>query len=101
MDRYSPLLLPPLVLILGLNVLDILFTLTILDAGGTEVNPVVGSAIELWGDGFWVWKFILSSVCVILLCLHSRHRLVKEVIFGITTMYVTLVLYQLSLVIQL
>ncbi|RPJ01950.1 MAG: hypothetical protein EHM36_12945 [Deltaproteobacteria bacterium] len=100
-DRYSPGLLFCLVLILALNVLDVLFTLTILNAGGCEVNPVVGSAIDLWGDRFWVWKFGLSSGCVTLLCLHSRFRLVGKAILGITTIYVTLALYQLSLIIRL
>ena len=101
MDRYTPGLLGSLVLILALNVLDVLFTLTILNAGGREINPVVGSAIELWGDRFWIWKFALSSACVILLCLHSRFRLVEKAILGITVIYVTLALYQYSLLIRL
>jgi len=101
MDRYTPGLLGSLVLILALNVLDVLFTLTILNAGGYEINPVVGSAIDLWGDRFWIWKFGLSSACVILLCLHSRFRLVEKAILGITVIYVTLALYQFSLLIRL
>jgi len=101
MDRYTPGLLGSLVLILALNVLDVLFTLTILNAGGYEINPVVGSAIELWGDRFWIWKFGLSSACLILLCLHSRFRLVEKAILGITVIYVTLALYQFSLLIRL
>ena len=101
MDRYTPGLLGSLVLILALNVLDVLFSLMILNAGGGEINPVVGSAIELWGDRFWIWKVALSSACVILLCLHSRFRLVGKAILGITVIYVTLALYQFSLLIRL
>ena len=101
MDRYSPGLFFSLVLILALNVLDVLFTLTILNAGGCEVNPVVGSAIELWGDRFWIWKFVLSSACVTLLCLYSRFRFVGKTILGITAIYVTLALYQFSMIIRL
>ena len=101
MDRYPPGLFSSLVLILALNVLDVLFTLTILNAGGSEINPVVGSAIELWGDRFWIWKFALSSACAVLLCLHSRFRLVEKAILGITVIYVTLALYQYSLLIRL
>ena len=100
-DRYAPRLLISLVLILALNVLDVLFTLMILNAGGCEVNPVVSSAIGLWGDRFWIWKFALSSACVILLCLHSGFRSVGKVILGIAVIYVTLALYQYSLLIHL
>ena len=100
-DRYAPRLLVPLVVILALNVLDVLFTLMILNAGGCEVNPVVGSAIGLWGDRFWMWKFGLSSACVVLLCLHSGFRSIGKVIFGIAVIYVTVALYQYSLLLHL
>ncbi len=100
-DRYAPRLLVFLVLILGLNVLDILFTLMILNAGGSEANPVVSNAIGLWGDRFWVWKFTLSSGCVTLLCLHSGFRSVGKVILAIAIIYVTLALYQYSLLLHL
>ena len=101
MDRYTPGLLSSLVLIVALNVLDVLFTLTILNAGGCEINPVVGSAIELWGDRFWIWKFALSSACVILLCLHSNFRFVGKAILGITVTYVMLALYQFLILLRL
>jgi hypothetical protein len=100
-DRYSSGLFTFLVLILALNALDALFTLMILNVGGCEVNFVVGSAIELWGDRFWIWKFALSSACVILLCLHSNFRLVRKAIFGITVIYVMLAIYQVSLLLRL
>ncbi len=100
-DRYAPRLLVPLVMVLALNVLDILFTLMILNAGGCEVNPVVDCAIGLWGDRFWIWKFGLSSACVILLCLHSGFWPVEKVILCIAVIYVTLALYQYSLLLHL
>ena len=101
MDRYTPGLLGSLVLILALNVLDVLFTVTILDAGGCEVNFVVGSAIDLWADQFWIWKFGLSSACVILLCLHSNFRLAGKAILGITVTYVMLAIYQFLILLHL
>jgi len=101
LDRYAPRLLLPLVLFLILNVLDVLFTLAIVNAGGHEVNPIVTSAIGLWGDRFWIWKFGLSSTCVILLCLHSGFRPVGKVILGMAIIYVTLAIYQYFLLIHL
>ena len=56
-DQYSSTLFFFLIAIVGLNVLDALFTLMILDLKGWEANPVVHSVISLYGTEFWVWKF--------------------------------------------
>jgi len=98
-DRYGPGLLCLLVLILGLNVLDALLTTMILENGGQEINPVVGSVIQLYGDRFWVWKFVIVSVPLILLCLHSKFRLVVPLLLGISAIYITVILYQVLLMI--
>ena len=96
-DRYSPRLLFYIILIAGLNVLDSFSTMIILDCGGVEANPLVSSAIEVYGDRFWVWKFMVVSVNLILLCLHSRFRYVNRVIFGITLLFLGVILYQVIL----
>lgn len=97
-DRYGPGLLFLLVLILGLNVLDALLTMMILNDGGLEMNPVVRSAMDLFGDKFWVWKFFTVSVPLILLCLHSKFRLGMPVLFGLSAIYITVVLFQVLLI---
>jgi hypothetical protein len=96
-DRYDPGLLFFLVLIVGLNVLDSLFTMIILECGGSEINPIVGSAIEVYGDHFWVWKFTIVSVNIILLCLHSRFRYVNKILLSITILYLGIISYQVLL----
>jgi hypothetical protein len=88
-----------LVLIVGLNVLDALLTTMILKDGGWEINPVVRSAIELYGDRFWIWKFVTVSVPLVLLCVHSKFRLVTPVLFGISAVYVAVVLFQVLLIV--
>jgi len=93
-DRYDSKLLFFIVLIVGLNVLDSLFTMIILDCGGWEINPIVRSAIEVCGDEFWVWKFMIVSVNLVLLCLHSRFRYVNRVISYITILYLGIIFYQ-------
>jgi hypothetical protein len=95
-DRYHSGLLIPLTLAVGLTVLDALFTMMILDDGGWEVNPVVRSVIQLW-DRFWIWKFAIVSISLILLCLHSKFRLVIPVILGITAISIIVILYQIFL----
>jgi hypothetical protein len=69
----------------------------ILEAGGWEVNPIVGNAIEFYGDQFWVWKFLLVSFNLILLCLHSRFRYIHKAILLITLAYLGVIIYQVLL----
>ncbi len=100
-DRYRPRLLFLILLIVGLNILDSLFTLMILECGGHELNPIVESAIAVYGDHFWVWKFGIVSVNVTVLCLYSKFRYVEKILLGICLIYLTVVLYQVSLMLFL
>jgi hypothetical protein len=93
-DRYSSAVFFFLVFLIALNVCDALLTMIILDRGGRELNPVVLSAIELYGANFWIWKFCLVSLCLVLLCLHSHFRRVKTVIVSLSVIYLFVVLYQ-------
>jgi hypothetical protein len=98
-DRYSSGLLFLIILIVGLTVLDALFTIMILDNGGWEINPIVRSAIQLYGDRFWVWKFAIVSVPLILLCIHNKFRMVIPIILGISAIDIVIVLFQIFLII--
>jgi hypothetical protein len=98
-DRYGSGLLFLLTWVAGLNVLDALLTMMILDDGGWEANPVVRSVIRLYGDGFWIWKFGMVSVPLILLCLHSKFRMVLTIVFCISALMTCVVLYEIHLVI--
>jgi hypothetical protein len=100
-DRYSSTLLFFLVLIVGLNVLDAFFTLMILDLKGWEANPVVRSVINLYGTEFWIWKFFIVSFSLTLLCLHSRFKLVREMIIAISCLYTLVVTYQIFILLHL
>jgi hypothetical protein len=70
----------------------------ILQHGGRELNPVVRTVIQLYGDKFWIWKFLTVSIPLILLCLHSKFRLVMPVLFGISAIYIAVVLFQVMLI---
>ena len=99
-DRYSPRLFFALILIAVLSVSDSLITILILSKGGEEVNPIVRSAIELYGDGFWIWKFVITSACLVLLCLHSQFRRVRaiHIAIALSTIYLIVVLYEIQLI---
>ena len=100
MDRYGSGLFFLIVLIVGLNVLDALLTMMILEDGGWEMNPVVRSVIQIYGDRFWIWKFAIVTVPLILLCLHSKFRLAMPVILGISVVYITAILFQILLIVS-
>ena len=97
-DRYSPGLFFIMVLIIGLNVLDSLLTMMILELGGREVNPVVLSVMGLCGEKFWVWKFVIVSLSTVILCLHSRFKRVMAVCIGSFFTYLVVTAYQVLLI---
>lgn len=73
--------------------------MTILEVTGSwEVNPIVRSVIQLYGDKFWIWKFAIVSFSLILLCLHSKFRRVKTIIVSVGFVYLTVVVYQMLLI---
>ena len=99
MDRYHSGLLFILTMVVGLNILDAWFTMMILENGGSEINPVVRSVIELYGNRFWVWKYAIVSFPLVFLCLHSKFRLVIPIILGISAINIIVILYQILLII--
>jgi Domain of unknown function (DUF5658) len=99
-DRYSLSLFIILMAILFLNFADANFTMVILDHGGEELNPVVGSAIEAFGTKYWIWKFCIVSLSLILLCIHSKFKRVEGIILAVGSIYFLVVIYQLLLIIN-
>ena len=97
-DRYSPKLFVVIVIILGLNILDVILTMVILEHQGYELNPVVRSAINVYGDRFWMWKYGIVSACILLLCLHIKFKRVKTIIVATCSIYFVVVLYQIILI---
>ena len=100
-DRYSSKLFFFFVLILGLNILDVLLTMMILDHKGWEFNHIVQSVMNIYGDRFWIWKFAIVSVSLTLLCLHSKFRSVKQIIIGLSLIYLLMIFYQLFIFFRL
>jgi hypothetical protein len=96
-DRYGQMLFCCLLLIAGLNVLDALFTIMILESGGTEVNPLVRWAIDSFGHHAWSLKFVVVTCGAILLCLHCHFRMAKVSIIFIAALFSGVVIYQLLL----
>ena len=99
-DRYGTGLFLLLLFIVSLNLLDALCTMMILDLGAWELNPLVRSAIGIYGDRFWVWKFAIVSICLVLFCIHIQFKLIKTIMLAISSIYMGIVLYQILLIID-
>jgi hypothetical protein len=70
----------------------------IIDLGGQEFNPLVRSFIELHGDMFWVWRFVIASIALTLLYLHRGYIFVHRMIMAIGLVYIVIVAYQMYLI---
>jgi Domain of unknown function (DUF5658) len=85
------------ILVAGLNILDAIFTQVILATGGSECNPVVRAAIDIYGDRFWIWKVAAVSSLLILMCLYSRLRLFRVILAGTALLFAGVISYQVHL----
>jgi len=97
-DRYGHRLFTVLIGIVVLNIFDALFTHMILYGGGTELNPVAGWAITLFGHHFIVWKLAVVGFALLLLCIHSKFRIARAAIAMAVALYSGVVLYQVVLI---
>ena len=97
-DRYESGFFVLLMAIVVLNVADAFLTTIILDSGGHEVNPIVQGAISMFGYHFWIWKFLIVSVAVVMLCLLSQIRRVKSLVAMTALLYFGIVMYQIYLI---
>lgn len=95
--EYGVGLVSLVVLVAGLNVLDVIFTQVILATGGTECNPVVRAAIDAYGDRFWIWKVTAVSSLLVLICLYSRLKIFRVILAGTALLFVGVISWQLHL----
>ena len=96
--RYNSIVSVSVISAVALNVFDSFLTIRILELRGWEVNPIVQAVINLWGANFWIWKFAVVSVALVLLSLRSHLKPVKIAIVFSGCFYFTIVLYQLFLI---
>jgi hypothetical protein len=98
-DRYENWVVMSVVVIIGLCVLDALFTLLYLQRGGSEANPLMAVAIEIGVLPFLAIKCGLTTIGVLFLCLHKNFRWVKPLMIGVLSMYAALLGYHVYLTI--
>jgi hypothetical protein len=75
LDRYSPRLFAAIVGILCLSLLDALLTLSLIEHGATEVNPVMAFFLKQGPLVFTSVKYLLTSLAVVIFLLVNHHVL--------------------------
>jgi hypothetical protein len=96
--RDSPLVFFLAVLVIILNLADAVFTEFILAHGGWEVNPIARAAIETFGDYFWIWKYAVVSLSVLLLSNFIHMRLARISLAVAAVLYSAVTVWHLILI---
>jgi len=100
-DWFHPQWLAIGILILLLCGADAIFTLTLIERGADEVNPLMDSLVRGTGRGFAFWKMGLTAMGVVLLTVLARLRIrgnaVGTLLYLVLGGYAVLVGYELFL----
>jgi len=78
-DLHEPWLLTSVVLVLVLCVMDTYNTLTILEHGGEELNPVMKVLIEYNVWVFFILKYVVTALGLIVLVMHKHFSFLKVI----------------------
>ncbi|HEX5679942.1 MAG TPA: DUF5658 family protein [Desulfobacterales bacterium] len=73
LDRYNPHLFAAIVCILCLSLLEALLTLSLIDHGATEVNPVMDFFLKQGSLVFTSVKYLLTSLAVVIFLLVNHN----------------------------
>lgn len=101
-DWHSPRLLAPVLAILGLCVLDGIFTVMLMRDGAQEVNPAMALFLPHDLGWFAAVKLSLTSLGVFVLVACSRMRLFRTIpgevlVYAVLAGYLWLIGYELQL----
>jgi hypothetical protein len=86
LDRYSPHLFAAIVGILCLSLLDALLTLSLIEHGATEVNPVMAFFLKQGPLIFTSVKYLLTSLAVVIFLL-VNHNVLPRTRFRLSSLF--------------
>jgi hypothetical protein len=101
-DWHHPQWLAVSILILLLSCADAFLTLTVINLGAEEVNPVMRPLVTGSGRSFALTKLLLTAMGVVILTLLARLRAfgrlpIGAILYAVLTLYVVLVGYEIWL----
>lgn len=96
-DQYNPVFFFSLILILILSMFDGIFTYHYLSIGGRELNPIMEVLIKYGPSAFFPYKFLITSIGIFILCLHTNFTFVRSLTSMILVLYILLIFYHVGL----
>ncbi len=96
-DRYPLRVALALTWIALMNIGDSFFTLTHLQSGGIELNPIAAWLLEQGRFGFVFTKCLLISLALLVLCLHKNFQLARAGLWLSAIAYTALFVYHMFL----
>jgi len=84
-------------IVLLLSILDAAFTLYHLSRGAEELNLLMAYALDVGVGYFFLVKYSITAIGVMVLCIHKNFRYIKEVFVGIIALYSLLIGYHILL----
>jgi hypothetical protein len=102
LDWYSAHLLAVAIGISLLSMADAFLTLTLLNSGADEMNPIMAALLYHSATAFTVFKMATTGICVLALVALSRYRFmrvirVEIVMYIVLGTYISLICYELWL----
>ena len=85
------------------SILDAFFTMRIIDAGGSEINPIMGRLLDRGLFAFFMGKYVLTVAGIPLLMIFKNYYLfgtrfrVAYLFPVLLTLYAVLISYQIAL----
>ena len=86
-DLYGHYLLLFLLLIILLSVLDAYFTIFHIDRGAQEINPFMDFLLGYGNMYFFIVKYVLTALGLLILCVYKNLLIVKAAIFLVFLFY--------------
>lgn len=74
-------------LMLGLIIADAFLTVYHVSRGAIELNPLMDSLLKINNNTFFILKYIISSLCVIIFVLYRYHPVMRILIIALTAIY--------------
>jgi len=105
-DRYDLTSVLAFLCTLLLSVADTFLTLLLVDAGASELNPVMDFYLKAGPIPFLMAKHLLTSSCLILFLVHKNYQLLSgritpwNILVVVPFLYALLVAYELGLVLS-
>lgn len=101
-DFHDPVVLLVVLVTISLCVVDVYATLTLLQQGGVELNPIMRKLIEADALLFYTIKYGVTAGGLLVLVSYHRFRLYRSfsglhTLYSVLGVYVLLVVYQLRL----